>query len=308
MACRRSAINTAGSFTPEPAMHLPHCHRRRLLGGLLAFPLFPALAQARPAQDRLPLPLLLAQEARADIDPAGRLVSEKYDGARALWDGSRLRFRSGLPVAAPAWFTAFLPATPLDGELWLGRGRFEALSAAVRRHVPDDAEWRQIRYMVFELPAAGGRFAERAAAIESLVRETGAPALVAVAQSRLGGREALRQRLAEVVRGGGEGLVLHRADAPVQSGRSGALLKLKPVQDAEAVVTAHLPGRGRHAGRLGALRVRTDEGVVFDLGTGFSDAVRQAPPPLGSRVTFTYRGSTEGGVPRFASFLRLREL
>ena len=111
----------------------PHPVRRRLLAALACMPLF---AQARPARDAWPL--LLAQEAPELIDPAGYLVSEKYDGVRALWDGQRLRFRSGLPVAAPLWFTQRWPALPLDGELWLGRGRFEALSGAVRRSVPDD--------------------------------------------------------------------------------------------------------------------------------------------------------------------------
>ena len=69
----------------------------------------------------------------------------------------------------------------------------------------------------------------------------------------------------------------------------------------------HLEGRGKHAGRLGALRVRSEDGVEFQLGTGFSDAQRDTPPPAGSWVTFSYRGLTAGGVPRFASFVRVRE-
>jgi DNA ligase-1 len=132
--------------------------------------------------------------------------------------------------------------------------------------------------------------------------------LQAVEQQRLADRAGLQRRLQEVVRGGGEGLVLHRADALWQAGRSEALLKLKPLDDAEARVTAHLPGRGKHAGRLGALRVRTDDGVEFLIGTGFSDAQREHPPAVGTMVTYTHRGSTAGGVPRFASFLRVRDL
>ena len=110
------------------------------------------------------------------------------------------------------------------------------------------------------------------------------------------------------MRGGGEGLMLHRADALHVGGRSAALLKLKLVHDAEAVVVGHLPGRGRNAGRLGALHLRTDDGVEFLVGTGLSDADRDAPPAVGSVVTFSYRGLTAAGVPRFAAFLRRREL
>jgi DNA ligase-1 len=101
--------------------------------------------------------------------------------------------------------------------------------------------------------------------------------------------------------------MLHRADAPVVQGRSDVLLKLKPTMDAEAVVLAHVPGQGRFAGQLGALEVQTPEGVRFKLGTGFSEAQRRQPPPVGSKVSYRYRDLTEAGVPRFASFLRVAD-
>lgn len=271
------------------------------LGSLAAAPL-PALSlPAAPA-------LRLAREAPASIDPRGYLVSEKYDGVRALWDGQVLRFRSGLPVAAPAWFLARLPDTPLDGELWAGRGRFEAVSGAVRKAQPLDAEWQALRYMVFDLPGGGGSFVQREARLQRIVQTAGWAPLQAAPQRVLEDRAALARRLAEVVQGGGEGLVLHRADADWRPGRCDALLKLKPLHDAEAVVLGLVAGRGRHQGRMGALRVRNAEGVEFLLGTGFSDAQREAPPPPGSIVTYTHRGVTAGGLPRFASFLRLREV
>ena len=252
-------------------------------------------------------PLILAAEAPEDLDPRGWLISEKLDGARAWWDGSRLRFRSGLPIMAPAWFTAALPPYALDGELWLGRGRFEQLSGIVRRQQPVDAEWRQVRLMVFELPGEGGSFSQRAALIRQRAaqRAPGAPWL-AVDQFELPSRQALRARLQEVVEAGGEGLMLHRADAPYVTGRSADLLKLKPLQDAEAVVIGHVGGQGRHAGRLGALKVRTSDGREFHLGTGLRDEHRDRPPPIGTVVTFTYQGTTAQGIPRFASFLRVR--
>lgn len=278
-------------------MFLP---RRSFLATLLAAP---CSVIAAPMHAPSHAPLLLAQE-----DPAGYLVSEKYDGVRAWWDGQTLRFRSGLPIAAPTWFLAQLPPLPLDGELWSGRGRFEALSAAVRRHQPIDEEWRQLRYMLFELPGAPGTFAHRAERIHALVRQQRGHSLLAVDQATLPDRAALQARLHNVVDGGGEGLVLHWADAPYLRGRSPVLLKLKPLHDAEATVLAHLPGRGKHAGRLGALRVRNAEGVAFNIGTGFSDAERDNPPPPGALISYTHRGHTDSGVPRFASYLRRREV
>lgn len=287
----------------------PTLPRRRLLGWLaasLAGPAFsgPALAGVRGS----PPGVMSAREAPGLIDPHGWLVSEKLDGVRALWNGRSLFFRSGLPIAAPGWFVDALPkGVMLDGELWIGRGQFEALSGTVRKAVPADAEWRALSYQLFDLPGAPGPFSERAARLQALARQVRSPVIAAIPQQPLPDKAALQRRLDEVLRAGGEGLMLQRADAPWHPGRSDHLLKLKPLHDAEATVIGHTAGQGRHAGRLGALRVRTDEGTEFLIGTGFSDVERERPPPLGSVVTFTHRGHTESGVPRFASFLRVRD-
>jgi DNA ligase-1 len=258
-----------------------------------------------PAKATVPA-VMLAQDASGLPDPAGFLVSEKLDGVRALWDGRHLRFRSGGLIAAPAWFTAVLPPVALDGELWAGRGGFERASGTARRAAPDDAAWRALRYMVFDRPGQPQPFAQRAASLRALADAMAVPFVQAVAQHTLPDAAALSRRLDAVVRAGGEGLMLHRAAAHWQRGRSGDLLKLKPWSDAEAEVIGHLPGRGRHAGRLGALRVRLADGRELRLGTGFSDAERESPPPPGTRVSFRHRGHTEDGLPRFASYWRVR--
>ena len=81
---------------------------------------------------------------------------------------------------------------------------------------------------------------------------------------------------------------------------------MKPYLDAEAVVIAYLPGKGKYQDMLGALRVKTPEGVIFSIGTGFNDDDRRRPPPIGSVVTYRYHGLTKNGLPRFASYLRVR--
>lgn len=267
-----------------------------------------ALAQAWLAGDssaaQAPA-LLLAQNAPARLDPQGYLVSEKLDGVRAFWTGRRLLFRSGIEIAAPDWFTARLPSRPLDGELWMARGRFEALSAAVRRNVPLDAEWRSVRYMLFELPDAPGGFEQRVAELTSISETVAWAGVQAVEQARIETPAALHRRLREVVAAGGEGLMLHRADAAYASGRSELLLKLKPIDDSEATVIAHEPGQGRLSGRLGALRVRSPEGREFSIGSGLSEGDRRAPPPVGSLVRYRFRGLTNSGLPRFATFVRV---
>jgi DNA ligase-1 len=251
--------------------------------------------------------VMLARDWQPSLNPADFLVSEKLDGVRALWDGSTLRFRSGRPIAAPPWFLAGLPQAPLDGELWLGRHSFDTLSGVVRKDFPVDAEWRSVRYMVFDMPRRAGSFAERAAAIREWLDAAHLPWLQAVAQAVVPDAAALQTRLSEVVAGGGEGLVLHRADAPWSPGRSDALRKLKPQPDEEGQVVALIPGRGKYQGRMGALLLQTPQGQRFALGTGFSDALRASPPPVGAVVSYRYRDRTASGLPKFASFLRLRD-
>ena len=111
-----------------------------------------------------------------------------------------------------------------------------------------------------------------------------------------------------MVAAGGEGLVLQHMDALYHPGRSAGLLKYKLYQDAEARVVAHTAGRGKYTGKLGALVVERPDGLRFRIGTGFSDAQRADPPPVGSIVTYRYNGTSESGVPRFARFLHVRHL
>ena len=255
-----------------------------------------------------PLAQSFADAGDADaIDVAAYWVSEKLDGVYARWDGSVLRSRRGNRFHAPSWFLAGFPAQPLDGELWLGRGTFDALSGIVRRKTPDDAAWRTVRFMAFDLPAHPGDFDARLRRMKEVFAALDAPWLGLVEQRRVRNRAELMALLEEVASAGGEGLMLHKANALYRAGRTSDLLKLKRRQDGEATVLAHLPGKGKFAGMMGALLVETPDGRRFRLGTGFTDEERRRPPPVGAVVVYRHYGATGTGLPRFASFLRMRE-
>ena len=267
---------------------------------LLLFASAVAQAQSAPA-------VSLAQTYREGVDVAAYWVSEKLDGVYAHWDGHALVSRAGNRYNAPAWFVAGFPTVPLAGELWMGRGTFDKLSGVVRRQTPDHAAWRQVRFMVFDLPAHRTDFNGRLQRLKEIFATLDSPTIALVVQRRVANHDALMALLDEVVEGGGEGLMLRRAGSFHRAGRSADLLKLKRFEDAEAKVVAHLPGKGKYTGMLGALLLEMPNGRHFRVGTGFTDAQRRSPPPLGATVTYKHYGHTNTGLPRFASFLRVRD-
>ncbi|MBB1409097.1 DNA ligase [Pseudoalteromonas sp. SG43-7] len=235
------------------------------------------------------------------------LVSEKFDGVRAIWTGTQLITRNGNAIHAPGWFIADLPNLRLDGELWTKRGDFADLSGIVRTLQPLDSDWQKVTYQIFDMPDQHNPFAVRYENYLRLVKTLNKPHIQAVQQYQFTTEQALSAYFDKVTQQGGEGVMLHLASAMHKSGRSDALLKLKPYFDSEAVVIAHLPGKGKFTGMLGALKVVTPQGKEFSIGTGFSNAQRQNPPAIGATVTYRYHGFTKNGLPRFASFLRQRD-
>lgn len=279
---------------------------RRLIVPFSFFALLLLLAPAGIRSQPQPLALSLAGTYRGGIDLTQYWVSEKLDGVRARWDGSALLSRNGNRFNAPPWFVAGFPRVPLDGELWIGRGTFETVSGIVRRARPAGDDWGRVRFMVFDLPAEPADFTGRLRRLREIFAGVESPHIGLIEQFRVASHEELMAELDRVVSADGEGLMLHRGSARYRAGRTDDLLKVKRHEDAEAVVVGHLPGRGRLAGMLGALLVETPDGRRFRLGAGLSDAERRQPPPIGATVTYRYYGLTGNGIPRFASFLRVR--
>jgi DNA ligase-1 len=261
-------------------------------------------ARAAKASEGEP-PLLLAHAWDGSQDPTGWWMSEKLDGVRAYWDGKRFVSRLGNEYLAPDWFVDGLPDTPLDGELWGGRKRFQRTVGLVKRQ--DRGEhWRELVYVVFDAPAMDAPFEERLETCRATLAKRELEFARPHDHEPCRSVEHLRAELARVESLGGEGLMLRKPGSRYQVGRSSTLLKVKSFQDAEARVVEHLPGAGKHAGRTGALLVETPEGKRFSVGTGLSDREREDPPPIGEIITYRYQELSEGGVPRFPSYVGVR--
>ena len=256
--------------------------------------------------------VLLAKEYKDDIDPTGMLASEKYDGVRAIWDGKNLRSRNDKIFYAPQWFLDVLPKNyPLDGELFLKRGSFEATFSIVSKKVPIDEEWKRIKYVVFDLPNSDQIFVNRLVELQNIVCQIPKCPIEFAEHFVIQSKNHMKQMFQNIVSQGGEGIMLRDPKSLYQQKRTKNLLKLKPTDDAEAVIESMVEGQGKDSGRMGALKVHLakNPSIKFKIGSGFTDKLRQdfwdaQEHYIGNEVTFGYKGLTAKGVPRHPVFIR----
>lgn len=233
-------------------------------------------------------------------------ISEKLDGVRGYWTGTHLFTKQGNIINTPDRYTHNWPNIPLDGELWSNRNQFQQIVSCVRKKIPNNNCWKHINFMIFDLPTHSGDFSERLLQMHKIVQQSQTTNIAVIKQVKVNSNKQLMEKLKTVVDNQGEGLMLHHQHAYYKSGRSNELMKLKHYQDAEAIVIGYIQGKGKYQGQLGSLQVKTSEGIIFKIGSGFSDKERITPPNIGDIITFKYTGKTKKGVPRFASFMRIR--
>jgi DNA ligase 1 len=263
------------------------------------------LAAPAPGAPSKAPPVILAESWDGVSDPTGMLVSEKLDGVRAYWDGTKFLSRQGNVFYAPDSFTAGLPNMVLDGELWIGRGKFQRTVSIVRTGTADRS-WADVRYVVFDAPEIDAAFEQRIEFLREQMESWNCDSLDILDHAVCSGIDDVQERLDGVLADGGEGLMLRAPGSRYVAGRTSDLLKVKRFQDAEARVVGHEAGKGRHKGRVGALVCELANGIGFKIGTGLSDADRATPPAIGDIVTFRYQELTDAGVPRFPAFFRVR--
>ena len=219
-------------------------------------------------------------------NPKGWLMSEKLDGVRALWNGRELVTRNGNVILAPEWFTAALPAVALDGELWAGRGGFQRVMGIIRG---TGQGWQDIAFRVFDAPATAGGFEARLAVAAEAV--AGCAVAAIVEHVVCAGRKHFLAFANDMISQGAEGAMLRKSGSAYVTRRSALLLKFKPVETDEAEVVGYTAGKD-------SIRVLWN-GLKFALTT----ALR---PAIGEQVTFQFMGLTDGGKPRCASFVAVR--
>lgn len=242
-----------------------------------------------------------------EIDVSEYLISEKFDGIRARWNGENLISKNGNLIHAPIWFVEDFPNQELDGELWIARQKFEETSTIVLDEKPNEAEWKRVKFLIFDLPKSQEIFANRVKILEKIVKNSSSKYLELIEQFEISDHKTLIKKLDLIMKNGGEGLMLHKKDSLYKAVRNDDLLKLKSFLDEEAIVLKYIAGEGKYRGKMGALLVENSDKIQFKIGSGFSDLQRENPPKIGSQITYKFYGKTKNNLPRFPVFLRVRK-
>ena len=271
--------------------------------------------------------------------PEGWIGSEKYDGYRSIWDSKKKTFlsRQNNEFNAPEWFKeAMPPKTILDGELWIGRNKFHEMGC-VRKNVPVDEEWYNVKYIVYDLPTVDKPFSERIITLRRTVRNTitrwniirkdfpepvrdlECP-LVFAEQTIIKSEEHMDELYNSVLEKGGEGLMIKQPESFYEDKRSYYMLKVKPHFDEECIVIDYKEGKGKYTGMLGGFvckplinmeqyhYIDPKEKHEFTM-SGMDDKVRlnyKKTHPIGTIISYIHSGKTKGGKPRHARYSRKR--
>jgi DNA ligase-1 len=144
------------------------------------------------------------------------------DGVRVYWNGTALITKQGNTLSIPVAFTEKLPGVPLDGELWLGRGKFETLI----RTVKCGSGWHDVKFFVFDLPASPETFEYR---MNSLKQLTLPPHVVVVEFHKCQGIQHLNSMLDNTLSEKGEGLMAVQPLSTYTVGRTPSFLKIEVI-------------------------------------------------------------------------------
>lgn len=233
----------------------------------------------------------------------GWYMSEKLDGIRAYWNGTELLSRNGNKIYAPKEFTKNFPSFSLDGELWTKRFDFENIQSIVLDKTPSD-KWSEITYNIFEAPHTKGTFKERLKRVKIWFLLHKNKNVKMIKQIEAKDKKHLYKHLNNILHLKGEGIIIKNPNLEYISKRTNNSLKVMMFNDTEGVVENI---NFNDNGKMRSLVLLLKNGVIFNLGGGFTKEQRKNHPKVGDIVNFKYFGLTKNKKPKFASFLRIRK-
>ena len=274
--------------------------------------------------------VLLAKNFDEDVDIDGWYASEKWDGYRSVWNGKNFVSRTGKSFDVPDWYCSIMPPSiALDGELWLGRGKFEDCGLLRKKRPTKESEikkwneeWlkKEVVFNVFDIMNLNVEFEKRMKQLKTLVKDRNKcmkklninksnPILTFTEQTKVNKVEAL-EMAKEVIKGGGEGIMLRKPGSLYEAKRSKTLYKIKEVDDMEVRIDGYKNGTGKYKGILGSFTcsLLNKPDIKCNV-SGMNDKIRNSyltTHPVGTIITITYNGVTGLGKPRHPRYLRIR--
>ena len=230
-------------------------------------------------------------------------MSEKLDGIRAYWNGKEFISKNGNKIYAPFWFTKDFPPFELDGELWSKREDFENIQNIVLDETPT-TKWNELTYNIFEVPNTNGNFDKRLEKIKLWLEKNPNKFIKIIPQKICKNESDLDNYLKELIAKKAEGIILKNPNLDYFTGRNENILKVKKFYDEEGLVIGLNYSK---EGKFKSLKLKLENGIIFNLGGGFSNMQKENPPKIGDIVTFKYYDLTKNNKPKFASFLRIRK-
>lgn len=243
-------------------------------------------------------------------DISGWVMSQKYDGVRAIWDGKKLKSRQGKEFCAPQSFISQLPPFSIDGELFAGRGSFEKAASITARC---DEDWGELTYLIFDAPEAKGDLPTRLAPLKDFLAKNQGSQIKIIEQIKIKSTKEAFAYLDKITADGGEGIVVRDPKAPYKDGRQSSIMKLKKFYDAECEVLSIKPRKDDNS-VVGSVECRDMAGKnTFKIGSGFGSlkickttALKENCLKTGDIITYKYQNLTKNAKPRFGVFLRKR--
>jgi DNA ligase-1 len=274
--------------------------------------------------------VLLAKNFDDDVNIEGWYASEKWDGYRSVWNGKNFVSRTGKSFDVPDWYCSIMPPSiALDGELWLGRGKFEDCGLLRKKRPTKESdvqkwneEWlkKEVVFNVFDIMNLNVGFEIRMEKLRKLVKDRNKcmkqlninkpnPILAFTEQTKVNKVEALKMAK-EVIKDGGEGIMLRQPDSLYEANRSKTLYKIKEVDDMEVRIDGYKNGAGKYKGILGSFTCSLINKPDIKCNvSGMNDQIRKSyltTHPIGTIITITYNGLTGSGKPRHPRYLRIR--
>lgn len=264
---------------------------------------------------------MLARTIGPKFDLFPCIVQPKLNGVRALYQNGVFQSR-GEKLWKPTFFPHIVEQLNsldlgniiLDGEFYVHGWKLQRINSAVgvNNNEPNE-DTPKIIFNIFDVVNPREDFLPRIQTFLEKYYNKGDRKIYLVPLGLANNRAELDAYFHQFVGAGYEGLMA-RPEGPYEFGetphgtqhRSRQLWKYKSWQDGEWICAGITHGEGKASIGIGALTLKTKEGLTFHVGTGFDDSERIKylhSPPTGKLIRIRYLELSSAGIPLNPSFI-----